>query len=94
VFKTIGSKEISQINRDNLKDIEREAIRHFKSKRRKFLKDSINDLSAKRMDKNTKDLYTSTNLVKDEIYDMFGDSHNILNRGKLTDVIIETCSLL
>jgi hypothetical protein len=93
VFKTIGPKETRQRNRDNLNNIRREAIRHSRSKRRKYLKDNINDLAANNKKKNTRDLYGDinefekcyqirTNLIKDEIYDLLGDSHNILNRWK------------
>jgi hypothetical protein len=76
-----------------LNNIKREAIGHSRSKRRKYLKDNINDLSANNMNKNTRDFcgdinkfekgyQTSTNIVKHEIYYLLGDSHNILNRWK------------
>jgi hypothetical protein len=73
--------------------MKRETVRHSRSKSRKYLKENINDLAANKKNKNTRDLYgdinefdkgyqTSSNLVKDEIYDLLGDSHNILNRLK------------
>jgi hypothetical protein len=76
MFKTIRSKETSQRNGDNLNIIKRETMRHSRSKKRKCLKDNINDLAAYNKNKNTRDLcgdinefkkgyQISTNLVKD-----------------------------
>jgi hypothetical protein len=91
LFKTIRSKEKSQINGDNLNNIKRETSRHFRNKKREYLKDKINELATN--SENIRDLYKGknefkrgyqprSNLVKDENGDLLADSHNILNRWK------------
>jgi hypothetical protein len=64
--------------------------RHFRNKRRKYLKDKIDEFAMNSKNKNIRDLYIGinefknsyqhrSNLVKD---DLLADSHNILNRWK------------
>jgi hypothetical protein len=83
----------SEINGDNLNNVRREASRHFKIKKREYLKDKINELATNSKNKDIRDLYREingfkrgyqqrNNLVKDENGDMLADSHNILNRWK------------
>jgi hypothetical protein len=71
----------SAVNKDNLNNVRREASRHFRNKKREYLKDN----------KNIRDLYRSryelkkgyqprTNLIKDEKDDILTDPHKIVNR--------------
>jgi hypothetical protein len=81
----------SEINGDNLNDVRRKASRHFRNKKREYLKDKINELATNYKNKNIRDLYRGingfkrgyqprNNLVKDENGDLLADSPNILNR--------------
>jgi hypothetical protein len=81
----------SPINGDNLNNIRHEVSRHFRNKKREYLKDKIDELAMNNRKKNIRDLYRGingfkrgyqpkNNLVKDEYGDLFADSHNILNR--------------
>jgi hypothetical protein len=83
----------SEVNEDNLSDVRREASRHFRNKKREYLKDDINELESDSKNKNVRDLYRGinefkkdyqprTNLVKDERDDRLADPHKILNRWK------------
>ncbi|PNF20265.1 hypothetical protein B7P43_G15396 [Cryptotermes secundus] len=83
----------SELNGDNLNNIRRETSRHFRKKKREYLKDKIGELAMNSKKKNIRDLYRglndlkrgyqlSSNLVKDENCDLLADSHNILNRWK------------
>jgi hypothetical protein len=65
------------LNEDNLSNVRQEASRHFRNKKREYLKDKINELESKSKNKNIRDLYRGitefkkgyqgrTNLVKDE----------------------------
>jgi hypothetical protein len=83
----------SEINGNNLKNIRREASRHFRNKKMEYLKDKINEVASNNKNKNIRDLYRGinefkkgyqprSNLVKDENGDLLADSHNILNRWK------------
>jgi hypothetical protein len=83
----------SQINGGNLNNVRREASKHFKIKKREYLKDKINELATHSKNKNVRDWYRGinefrkgyqhrTNLVKDENGDMPADSCNILNTWK------------
>jgi hypothetical protein len=83
----------SKVNGDNLNNVRREASRHFRNKKREYLKDKINELATNSKNKNIRDLYRGinefkrgyqprNNLVKDENGDLLADSHNILNRWK------------
>jgi hypothetical protein len=46
----------SEINGDNLNNVSLEASRHFRNKKREYLKDKINDLKTKSKFKNIRDL--------------------------------------
>jgi hypothetical protein len=85
----------SEINGDNLNDIKREASRHFRNKKREYLKKKIDEHVPNSRNKNVGDLYRGinklkkgyqcrSNLVKVENADLLADSHNILNRWKTT----------
>jgi hypothetical protein len=65
MFKIITSKETaklqwlqdqSEINGDNLKNARREASRHFRNKKREYLKDKINELATNNKNKNIREL--------------------------------------
>jgi hypothetical protein len=83
----------SEANEDNLSDVKRDACRHFRKKKREYLKDKINKLEPNSKNKNIRYLYRGinefkkgyqprTNLVKDERGDLLADPHKILNRWK------------
>jgi hypothetical protein len=83
----------SEINGDNLNNVRREASRHFRNKKREYLKDKINELASNSKKNNIRDLYRGinefkrgyqprNNLAKDENWDLLADSHSILNRWK------------
>jgi hypothetical protein len=76
--------EPSEVDEDNLSDVRREASRHFRNKKREYLKDKINELESNSKIKNIKDLYRGinefkkgyqprTNLVKDERDDLLAE---------------------
>jgi hypothetical protein len=80
----------SVVNEDNLSNVRRKASRHFRNKKREYLKDNINELESNSKNKNIRDLYRGingfkksyqprTNLVKDEKGDLLADSHKIVN---------------
>jgi hypothetical protein len=82
----------SEANEDNLSDVRREASRHFRKKKREYLKDKFNELQSSSKNKNIRDLYRGingfkkgyqprTNLVKNERGDLLADPQN-LNRWK------------
>jgi hypothetical protein len=69
------------------------ASRHFRNKKRQYLKDKIDEHATNSKNKNIRDLYRgindfkrghqpTSNLVKDENGDLLADSHNILIRWK------------
>jgi hypothetical protein len=75
--------------------VKHEASRHFRNKKREYLKDKINELAKNSKAKNIIDLYREitafkrsyqpiNNLVKDENGVWLADFHNILNRLKIT----------
>jgi hypothetical protein len=47
----------SEINKENLIIVRREASRYFRNKKREYLKDKINELATNSKSKNIKDLY-------------------------------------
>jgi hypothetical protein len=51
----------SEINGDNLNNIRCEASRHFRNKKREYLKDKINELATNSKNKNLRDLYRGIN---------------------------------
>jgi hypothetical protein len=73
-----------------MKNVRRKALKHFRNKKREYLKDKINELAMNSKIKNIRDLYRGindfkrgyrprNNLVNDENGDLLADSHNILN---------------
>jgi hypothetical protein len=83
----------SQINVDNLINVRCKASRHFRNRKREYLKDKIHELATHSKNKSISYLYRGmnelkkcyqpkTNLVKDENGNLLADSHNILNRWK------------
>jgi hypothetical protein len=84
--------EGSEANEGNLSDIRREASRHFRNKKREYLKDKINNLEPYSKNK-IRDLYAGTNqfkkgyqprtnLVKEERGDHLAASHKTPNKWK------------
>jgi hypothetical protein len=80
----------NEINGDNLNNIRREASRHFRNRKREYLKDKINELATNSKNKNVRDLYRGINefkkgyqprgnLVKDENADLLADFNTIAN---------------
>jgi hypothetical protein len=79
------------VNEDSLGNIRREASRHFRKKKRKYIKDKINELESNNKNRNIRDLYRGinefkkgyqlrANLVKDEKGDLLVGPHKIVNR--------------
>jgi hypothetical protein len=71
-------------NEDNLRKVRRDASRHFKNKKREYLKDKINEIELNSNSKNTRVLYRGitefkkgyqpkTNLVKYERGNLLAD---------------------
>jgi hypothetical protein len=54
----------SEINGDNLNNVKYEASRHFRNKKREYLKGKINELVTNSKDKNIGDLYRGINEFK------------------------------
>ena len=83
----------SQRNVDNLNNVRREASRHFRNKKKAYLKAKIGDLETNSKIKNIRDLYRGisdfkkgyqprTNIVKDETGDLVMGSYGILARWR------------
>jgi hypothetical protein len=53
-----------QINWDNLNNIRREASRHFRNKKKEYLKDRIKEPATNSKNKNIRDLYRGINEFK------------------------------
>ena len=81
----------SQSNVDNLNNVRREASRHFRIKKKAYLKAKIEELEANSKINNIRDLYRGINdfkkgyqprtfIVKDEKGDLITDSHSIMTR--------------
>jgi hypothetical protein len=79
------------VNEDNLRNVRRQANRHFRNKKREYLKDKINKLESNSKNKNIRDLYRGinefkkgyqprTSLVKDEKGDLLADPNKIVDR--------------
>jgi hypothetical protein len=80
----------SEANEGNRSEVRREASRHFRNKKRDYLKDEINELDGNSRNRNIRDLYMSinefkkgyhlrANSVKDGRGDLLADPHKILN---------------
>jgi len=83
----------SQSNVDNLNNVRREVSRHFRNKRKAYLRAKIEELETNSKIKNIRDLYRGINdfkkgyqprtiIVKDEEGDLLADSHNIVARWR------------
>jgi hypothetical protein len=83
----------NQNNGDNMHNIRCEASRHFRNKKKEYLKAKINELEKNSRNKNIRALYRGTNdfkkgyqcrtdVVKDEKGDLVADSHSILARWR------------
>jgi hypothetical protein len=81
------------VNEDNLRNVRREASRHFRNKKREYLKGKITEIDLNAKSKSIRDLYrgvtefkngyqSKTNLVKDERGDLLTDPQTILTRWK------------
>jgi hypothetical protein len=81
------------VNEDNMDNVGREASRTFRTKKREYLKNKINELETNSKNKNIRALLRGinefetgyqprTNMVKEENGDVLADSHSILNRWK------------
>ena len=86
-------QEPSQRNVDNLNNVRCEASRHFRNRKKAYLKDKIEDLETNSKIKNIMDLYRGiidfkkgyqprTNIVKDETGDWVTGSYSILARWR------------
>jgi hypothetical protein len=83
----------SDTNEDKLSNVRWEVSRHFRNKKREYLKDKINKLESTSKNKNIRDLLSGiykfkkgyqsrTNLVKDKTGNLLADPCKILNRWK------------
>jgi flagellar basal body rod protein FlgC len=83
----------SRSNVDNLNNVRRDAGRHFRNKKRAYLKAKIEELETNSKIKNVRDLYRGINdfkkgyqprtiIVKDEKGDLIADSHSIMARWR------------
>jgi hypothetical protein len=52
------------VNEDNLHNVRREACRHFRNKKREYLKEKINELELNSYNKNMRDLHRGINAFK------------------------------
>jgi hypothetical protein len=79
------------VNKDNLSNVRREASRHFRNKKREYVKDKINETELNSKNKNIRGLYRGitkckkgyqckTNLVKDERGNLLVDPQKNLAR--------------
>jgi hypothetical protein len=80
------------VNEDNFHNLRREASRHFRNKKREYLKNKIIEIELNSKDKNIRDLYRGitefkngyqpkTDLVNDERADLLADPQKILTRS-------------
>jgi hypothetical protein len=53
-----------EINGDNLNDVRRETISHFRKKEKQYMKDKINELAMNSKNKNIRDLYRGIHYFK------------------------------
>jgi hypothetical protein len=83
----------NQSNRDNVKNIRHKASRHFRNKKKEYLKPKISELETNSKNKNIRDLYRGindfnkgyqprTNVVNDKKHDLVANSHCILARWR------------
>jgi len=83
----------SQSNVDNLNNVRREVSRHFRNKKKAYLRAKIEELETNSKIQNIRDLYRGIidfkkgyqprrNIVKDEKGDLVVDSHSIVARWR------------
>jgi hypothetical protein len=83
----------SEVDENNMSNVQQEASKHFRNKKREHLKDKINKLESNSRNKNIRDLHRGinefkkgyqprANLVKDKRGNLLVDPHKILNRWK------------
>jgi hypothetical protein len=83
----------SVANEDNLRNVRREASRHFRNKKREYLKDKVIEIELNSKNNNIRDLHRGitefkkgyqpkTYLVKDERGDLLADSQKKFTRWK------------
>jgi hypothetical protein len=85
----------SRSNVDNLDNVRRDASRHFRNKKKEYLKAKIEELETNSKISNVKDLYRGINgfkkgyqpgttniIVNDEKGDLVADSHSIMARWR------------
>jgi len=83
----------SRSNVDNLNNVRRDASRHFRNKKKAYLKDKIEELETNSKIKNIRDLYRGINdfkkgyqprtiIVKDEKGDLAADANSIMARWR------------
>ena len=83
----------SQSNVNNLNNVRCDASRHFRNKKKEYLKAKIEKLETNSKIKNVRDLYRGitnfkkgyqprTDTVKDDTDDLFADSHSIVARWR------------
>ena len=91
--KMLWIQDPSQSNVDNLNNVRREFSRHFRNKKKAYLRAKIEEIESNSNIKNIKDLYrginafkkwyqTRYNIVKDEKRDLVADSHSIVARWR------------
>jgi hypothetical protein len=84
---------LSQSNVDNLNNVRHVASRHFRNKKKAYLKAKIEELEINSKINNVRDLYRGindfqkgyqprTNIAKDDKGDLIADSHSILARWR------------
>ena len=87
------AQDPSQINVDNLNNVRCEVSRHFRNKKKAYLRAKIEELETNSKIKNIRDLYRGIsdfkngyqprcNIVKDEKGDLVADSYSILARWR------------
>jgi hypothetical protein len=57
-------QDTSIVNEDNLNNVRWEASRHFRNKKREYMKDKINELESNSKNKNIRDLYRGINELR------------------------------
>ena len=83
----------SQSNEDNLNNVRRDASRHFRKKKKAYLRAKIEELETNSKINNIRNLYRGINdmkkgyqprtrIVKDEKDDLVADSHSLMARWR------------
>jgi len=83
----------SQSNVNNLNNVRRDVSRHFRNKKKAYVKAKIEELETKSRIQNTRDLYRGISefkkgdqpridIVKDDRSDLVAESHSILARWR------------